>query len=106
MLPALVAVGESAPQRGKTLFQEKGCVQCHSINGVGKHKGPDLSAVGKRLKKPALEKQILDGGMNMPPFKEAVTPQETHDLVEYLHKCKHGIKPEIVSAAAAAEAGR
>jgi mono/diheme cytochrome c family protein len=103
VLPALVAVGESAPQRGKTLFEEKGCVQCHSINGVGKLKGPDLSAVGKRLKKPALEKQILDGGMNMPPFKEAVTPQETHDLVEYLHKCKHDIKHEVVYAAAAGE---
>jgi len=90
-LTALASSGESARDRGKALFQEKGCVQCHSINGVGKHKGPNLSAVGKRLKKPELEKQILDGGLNMPSFRDAVTLDEAHDLVEYLHKCKHEI---------------
>jgi ubiquinol-cytochrome c reductase cytochrome b subunit len=90
---------ESAHDRGAKLFQEKGCSQCHSVNGIGGSKGPDLSAVGKRMKKPALQKQILQGGLNMPPFSEAISPQETHDLVEYLHKCKHTISVSSATGA-------
>lgn len=101
IVPLMMTVtgdAESARGRGAKLFPDKGCTQCHTINGVGKKKGPNLSAVGKRLKKDAIEKQILDGGLNMPPFKDAITPQETHDLVEYLHKCKKEIVGQVQSA--------
>lgn len=85
------ARADSAQDRGAKLFREKGCAFCHKINGVGGSEGPNLSGVGKRLQKPAIKKQIVEGGLNMPPFNEAVTPAETRDLVEYLHKCKHSI---------------
>ena len=100
VLCAASAEAESARKHGAQLFEEKGCTQCHTINGVGKHKGPNLSAVGKRLKKPAIEKQIVEGGLNMPPFKDAITPEETHDLVEYLHKCKRDLSGSTENAAA------
>jgi mono/diheme cytochrome c family protein len=32
------------PVKGRALFGEKGCVVCHSINGVGGEDAPDLSA--------------------------------------------------------------
>jgi mono/diheme cytochrome c family protein len=32
------------PERGRRLFTEKGCVACHSINGVGGDLGPALDA--------------------------------------------------------------
>jgi cytochrome c len=32
------------PRRGKKLFVSKGCVACHSINGVGGHDAPKLDA--------------------------------------------------------------
>ena len=32
------------PSKGKSLFVEKGCSTCHSINGEGGHEGPDLGA--------------------------------------------------------------
>lgn len=32
------------PERGMTLFVEKGCVACHAINGVGGHDAPALDA--------------------------------------------------------------
>ena len=38
----VVAFGES--ERGKALFTGKGCVVCHSINGVGGRAGPALDA--------------------------------------------------------------
>lgn len=31
------------PQKGGVLFQEKGCVNCHAINGSGGNTGPDLA---------------------------------------------------------------
>ncbi|HZD51486.1 MAG TPA: cytochrome c, partial [Woeseiaceae bacterium] len=34
--------------RGASLFQEKGCAACHSINGQGGQVGPTLDAVGDR----------------------------------------------------------
>ena len=32
------------PQRGKVLFVSKGCIACHSINGVGGHDAPSMDA--------------------------------------------------------------
>jgi hypothetical protein len=33
-----------SPDRGKKLFVDKGCVACHSINGVGGHDAPPMDA--------------------------------------------------------------
>ena len=33
-----------SPDRGKTLFVDKGCVACHAINGVGGHDAPPMDA--------------------------------------------------------------
>ena len=33
-----------SPERGKTLFADKGCVACHAINGVGGHDAPAMDA--------------------------------------------------------------
>jgi len=73
---------------GATLFEARGCAHCHEIRGVGGHKGPDLSGVGRRLKKAAIEKQIVDGGDAMPAFGEALPSQEIAALTKYLSKCK------------------
>lgn len=32
------------PDRGKTLFVDKGCVACHAINGIGGHDAPAMDA--------------------------------------------------------------
>jgi mono/diheme cytochrome c family protein len=82
---------------GAALFQARGCVQCHTIRGVGGHKGPDLSGVGRRLKKDAIQKQITSGGSTMPAFGDALPGEEIAALVKYLHHCKDkmpkGYKP-------------
>jgi mono/diheme cytochrome c family protein len=43
-------LAEAAPQAGsplagQTLFQQKGCIKCHAIDGVGGTVGPDLGAL-------------------------------------------------------------
>jgi mono/diheme cytochrome c family protein len=78
---------------GAVLFHEKGCEHCHGVNGVGiPGKAPSLLTVGKRLKKDAIEKQIHDGGQNMPPFGDALQPDEITALVNMLAKQKKAPK--------------
>lgn len=92
MIPARPAEGsQSARDRGALVFQQKGCTRCHGASASSDDKGPDLSNVGRRLHKKQIEHQILDGGQQMPAFRDALTPQETHDLVAYLShlKTKH-----------------
>jgi mono/diheme cytochrome c family protein len=70
---------------GATLFEQKGCEHCHRVNGHGGDLGPDLSTVGKRLKKEQIEHQIHDGGAAMPAFGDILQPDEIRDLVDFLH---------------------
>jgi mono/diheme cytochrome c family protein len=81
------------PPSGAVLFHEKGCEFCHGPNGVGiQGKGPSLLTVGKRLKKDAIVKQIHDGGQSMPPFGEALQPDEINALADMLSKQKKAPK--------------
>lgn len=88
-----ISRAQATKTSGPELFQSKGCVQCHSMKNVGGSKGPHLDAVGKRLKKDQIERQIQQGSLAMPSFAEALSPEELHTLVEYLHSCKREIAP-------------
>ena len=66
------------------MFHQKGCEHCHGVGGIGTEKGPDLTTVGKRRKKPQIEHQIIAGGNGMPAFGEALQPDEVKLLVDYL----------------------
>ena len=44
---ATLQVDAAVAKRGQTLFQNRGCVGCHSI-GKGKRSGPDLAGVTQR----------------------------------------------------------
>jgi len=74
----------SRKESGAVLFHEKGCEHCHGVDGRGGDLGPDLSAVGRRLKKEQIEHQIHDGGAAMPAFGEVLQPDEIRDLVDFL----------------------
>jgi mono/diheme cytochrome c family protein len=83
--PIIHAYSSDSKRSGATLFHEKGCEHCHGVNGRGGELGPDLSTVGKRLKKQQIEHQIHDGGAAMPAFGDALQPDEIKDLVDFLH---------------------
>ncbi len=86
---------ESDAVKGKALFQEKGCAHCHTLTdaGAGGSIGPRLDGVGKRLKKEQIEHQITFGGNTMPPFGEALSPDEIHQITAYLSRAKKEIRP-------------
>jgi ubiquinol-cytochrome c reductase cytochrome b subunit len=70
--------------QGATLFEQKGCIACHAIGGVGGIRGPDLSAAGDRLTEEQLTWRILTGGTNMPAYGETLQPDEVRSLVTFL----------------------
>jgi mono/diheme cytochrome c family protein len=78
----------SPPLSGAQLFRERGCGQCHRIQGVGGHKGPDLSGVGLRLKPVRLRSQIVAGGGAMPAFGDVLPEAEIDSLVIFLRHCR------------------
>ncbi len=89
LLPAVSpAFASSRARRGAELFVASGCQHCHSVDHVGGKRGPDLSNVGRTLKKVAIRRQIMQGGAQMPPFGQMLQPDEIKDLVAYLHSCR------------------
>ena len=79
---------------GAAIFHEKGCEHCHGVEAVGTDLGPNLTTVGKRLRKNRIERQIREGGGNMPAFGDALTQDEVKALVAYLSAKK---KPKSLS---------
>ena len=82
-LPRVQASSKKAD--GAVLFHEKGCEHCHGVDGVGTERAPELSSIGRKWKKPQIEKQIVEGGNGMPAFGQVLHDDEVSDLVEYLH---------------------
>ena len=83
------AASNSDRAAGAELFKQNGCEHCHGVEGIGTDRGPSLTTVGKRLHKDQIQQQILDGGKQMPPFKDVLNDDETRKLVDYLaHKKK------------------
>ena len=75
---------------GAILFRDQDCRHCHTMDGVGGKKGPDLTEIDKdKVWLPAkITNQILNGGQKMPPFSDALTDAQIAQIVAYL-RAKH-----------------
>jgi ubiquinol-cytochrome c reductase cytochrome b subunit len=82
--------------QGATLLQLKTCRNCHSLDGVGGKRGPDLTYVGSRLDRPALVRQIVQGDGNMPAFGKQLTNAEVTALVDFLASLRPPNRPPPV----------
>ena len=80
--------------RGRALFLNKGCVVCHSVNGVGADIGPSLNAVDMPSPMNAFEfaARMWRGAPAMTAMQEeelggviSLTGQELADLVAFAH---------------------
>jgi putative heme-binding domain-containing protein len=73
-------VGENAatassggdPVRGKTIFESKGCLTCHRVNGNGSRVGPDLSEIGAARSPQNLDQSIRDPNAEIRPENRTV----------------------------------
>jgi mono/diheme cytochrome c family protein len=96
LAPAAQASSKAKREQGAELFHVKGCEHCHGADGIGTDRAPNLSGVGRILRKPAIARQIHDGGKQMPAFGNALTNDEIQDLVAYLAAKKKRIaKPAM-----------
>lgn len=80
-------------RQGAVVFQEKQCRNCHSLDGVGGKRGPELGRVATRLTEPQLVRQVLQGGGNMPAYGSALSPEETTALVGFLDTLNGNERP-------------
>lgn len=77
--------GSSGPAaRGAQLFYDKGCEFCHTVDGQGGIRGPDLTRVGDRLSSGEIAEIIADGPGNMPAYVNILTPDETEAIIAFL----------------------
>ncbi len=79
--------------RGRALFASKrhDCIKCHTIEGRGGDKGPDLTHVGKRLRADYLKPWIrrptnFKPDTEMPAFEGS--EQELDDIAQFLRSLK------------------
>jgi cytochrome c2 len=86
----------ASSEAGKKLFYERGCISCHSVNGLGGWIGPALNGVGARLSRDTIKYRISNGGfkvekmpgeesqkMNVMP-KSGATPKEIEQMTDFL----------------------
>jgi ubiquinol-cytochrome c reductase cytochrome b subunit len=88
---AIAAPADPLAAKGKELFSQQGCTDCHGENGVGTDAGPKLVGVGAKfnsnklmgfLKEPT--QAMTDGGMTAPEIGDA----DLKALIAYLEFLK------------------
>lgn len=75
--------------QGAIVFQNKQCRNCHSLDGSGGKRGPDLTEVATRLTRGQLDRQVIQGSSNMPEglmpaYGNQLRPEEVKALVAFL----------------------
>jgi cytochrome c len=86
-----IGPGPAVIERGMTVYKDQ-CAICHFSDSDAKKIGPGLKGIFKREKfhdggkvdDPSMEKWILSGGKNMPPFKSVLNTIQIRDLIAYL----------------------
>jgi menaquinol-cytochrome c reductase cytochrome b/c subunit len=77
-------------QKGKDVMASSGCLSCHKVGDNGNTLGPNLTHVGDRLGKPAIERTLLNPTPPMPPYTKLLQtkPQEFNQLVNFVASLK------------------
>jgi ubiquinol-cytochrome c reductase cytochrome b subunit len=79
---------------GGRLFHDKGCLNCHLIQGFGGRRGPDLTYIADTLTRDNLVIRIVNGGTNMPAYGASLEPGELDALVAFLETRKRSLRPQ------------
>jgi len=70
--------------QGAVVIQNKQCRNCHSLDGKGGKRGPDLTGVATRLTRDQLIRQVIQGGGNMPAYGKNLSPPQVTALVAFM----------------------
>jgi nitric oxide reductase subunit C len=85
-------IAGAAVSPGASVFQTRGCMNCHSLHGKGGSFGPPLDTVGRKLSKEQIEHYIRDPkSVNpkamMPPQKD-LSDKEVEAVAGFLAALK------------------
>jgi nitric oxide reductase subunit C len=80
--PGIQMSGQAAA--GKLLWQEKNCIACHQLYGLGGYLGPDLTNIISDPSRGSAYAAafVKSGGTTMPNYH--LTDKETDDIIAYL----------------------
>lgn len=88
------------PKRGGIVFKEKGCLDCHAVNGEGKDIGPDLGELEWDYSVTEIAGLMWNHGSEMAMFMEEqkiswpkFSGKEMADLIAYLYFLRFADKP-------------
>ena len=78
---------------GAAVFQTKGCMNCHSLNGTGGTFGPALDKIGAGMTAEEIEKYVrnpkgVDPNSKMPPQKDNLSERELDEVAKFLATLK------------------
>jgi cytochrome c551/c552 len=81
-----------APQfeKGKSVMASSGCLGCHKVGENGNTLGPNLTHIGDRLGKDAIERTLVNPTPPMPPYTKLrqTKPQQFDQLVKFVASLK------------------
>jgi mono/diheme cytochrome c family protein len=77
------AGGAGNAEAGKEVFAEN-CSTCHGADGHGGNGGPDLRTMPLAQSTSGAEKQVINGGGGMPPFKGILSEEEIKNVAAYV----------------------
>jgi nitric oxide reductase subunit C len=87
---AMVATAGVSP--GAAVFQTKGCMNCHSLQGTGGTFGPALDTIGRSLSVEEIKRQIRDpksvDPKSMMPAQTGLSDREVEEVAKFLSNLK------------------
>jgi mono/diheme cytochrome c family protein len=82
--PASGGGGKAAAPDGKAVFASAGCGSCHTLKAAGAtgNIGPNLDTL--KPSEPVVERQVTNGGAQMPAFKGQLTAAEIKAVAKFV----------------------
>jgi len=93
--PTEVYLSEDAI-KGQQLFQNKNCISCHQLYGLGGYLGPDLTNIVSKRGDIYVKAMLNSGIASMPKFN--FSDDESNSILQFLKAVDHtGIYPNLNS---------
>jgi ubiquinol-cytochrome c reductase cytochrome b subunit len=87
--PSIVRSSDNLVIHGADLFRTKACLYCHTIDGQGGIRGPNLSGVADRLTRDQMVIRISNGGYNMPAYTYNMNADDLNAILAFLQTRKN-----------------